>query len=127
MKKIAIMADDIMRQLNTKIKTSLDGLKAALKDPTKNSEANISHLVDVAYREIINLTALLPAASSSKTTASVAAMDNEENCSDCPHCGRKMKYSDGRDAYMCVPCGYVGPNGPKKPLFFRKNLDYGER
>ncbi len=30
----------------------------------------------------------------------------------CPDCGAEMVYDDGRDAYTCPECGYIGPNGP---------------
>jgi predicted RNA-binding Zn-ribbon protein involved in translation (DUF1610 family) len=31
----------------------------------------------------------------------------------CPKCGENMIYDDGRDAYVCKKCGYIGPNGPR--------------
>jgi hypothetical protein len=32
----------------------------------------------------------------------------------CPTCGSALSYDDGRDAYRCGMCGWVGGNGPVK-------------
>ena len=34
----------------------------------------------------------------------------------CPKCNAAMVYDDGRDAYVCRDCGYVGPNGPAQKI-----------
>lgn len=38
-------------------------------------------------------------------------------CGDsCPLCGGTVTYDDGRDAYVCLECGWVGPNGPSERM-----------
>jgi predicted RNA-binding Zn-ribbon protein involved in translation (DUF1610 family) len=44
-------------------------------------------------------------------SAKVAARYKEAK-QTCPQCGSMMRYDDGRDAYVCKVCGYVGVNGP---------------
>lgn len=41
------------------------------------------------------------------------ADDGKDNSPPCLNCGKKnMKYDDGRDAYVCHACDWIGPNGP---------------
>jgi hypothetical protein len=80
MKKIALTAEEAKKQLNTKVKVSMDGLKAALKDPTKNSAANITEMINKAFNEIMSLIALIPVEKpvTTVTPAPVARADDIE-------------------------------------------------
>lgn len=38
-------------------------------------------------------------------------------CGDsCPLCGGTVTYDDSRDAYVCLECGWAGPNGPSERM-----------
>jgi len=104
MEKTSATTQDIMRQLNTKVKTALDGLKKAVSDPAQ-SDTNIINMIDVAYREIISIIALLPA----PTTAIQPVVPAT------PTATPVVQTADDEKPKQ------------KAPLFWRKNLDYGER
>lgn len=139
------MADTIdtsKATLNTRIKTALEELRKLLDTtPSKNLMPIMNDKINKIIYELQSLVARIPAQTTTPTAPTAAAPakadDAEMKCDEgkpckiamCPHCKRKMQYSDGRDAYMCVPCGYVGKNSPmhdhEAPAFWRKNLDYG--
>lgn len=140
MKRIAITVtqDQIKASMKQVIKSNLDDIKAAIIDPNLSQTIKAQKIDDLITRlnSIIDtqITALnataTPTATIQPPTTLAADDGNTNDVSICPLCDRKMKYSDGRDAYMCVPCGYVGENGPaknKRSTMWRRNLDYGSK